>query len=107
MPYSVQGYWIKNLSNLHPRIAFPLDRCLQQNNLAKWMVTGKTLLQVKEIEKGNLASNFKPNIWLPLICKLITGISAEEWYENLKKQIYYLGKKRDAEKEARVQKINY
>ena len=42
-PDGVQGYWIKNLGNLHNSIALQLDRCLQENNLPKWMVTGKTL----------------------------------------------------------------
>ena len=41
-PGGVQGYWIKNLSNLHNSIALQLDRCLQENNLPKWMVTGKS-----------------------------------------------------------------
>ena len=35
----VLGYWIKNLSNLHNSIALQLDRCLQEKNLPKWMVT--------------------------------------------------------------------
>ena len=48
-PDGVQGSWIKDLSNLHNCIALQLDRCLQENNLPKWMVTGKTLLCIKEI----------------------------------------------------------
>ena len=58
-PDGVQQYQIKNLSNLHKSIALQLDRCLQENNLSKWMVTGKTLLCIKEIQKGNLVSNFR------------------------------------------------
>ena len=49
------------------------------------MVTGKALLCVKEIGKGNLVSNFRPVTSLPLIQKLLTGISAEELYEHLEK----------------------
>ena len=48
-PDGVQGYRMKNLSNLHNSIALQLDRCLQENDLPKWMVTGKTLLCIKEI----------------------------------------------------------
>ena len=66
-PDGVQGYWIKNLSNFHNSIALQLDRCLQENNLPKWMVTGKIFLRIKEIQKGNLASNFTPITCLPLI----------------------------------------
>ena len=53
--------------------------------MSKWMVTGKTLLCIKEIQKGNLVSNFRPITWLPLIWKLLTGILAEELYEHLEK----------------------
>ena len=42
-PDDVQGYWIKNLSNLHTRIASQLDRCLQENTFPKWMVTRRSM----------------------------------------------------------------
>ena len=51
-PDGVNRYWIKNLSNLHKSIALQLDRCLQENNLSKWMVTGKTLVCIKQFPKG-------------------------------------------------------
>ena len=82
-PDGVQGYCIKNLSNLHGNIALQLDRCLQENNMLSWMVTGKTLLCVKELEKGNAVANFRPITRLPLLWKLLTGILAEELYEHL------------------------
>ena len=77
-PDGVQGYWIKNLSNLHGNIALQLDRSLQENNVPSWMVTGKTLLCVKELEKGNAVANFRPITCLPLLWKLLTRILAEE-----------------------------
>ena len=49
------------------------------------MVTGKTLLCIKEIQKGNLVSHFRPITCLPLIWKLLTSILAEELYEHLEK----------------------
>ena len=81
----VQGYWIRKLSNLHNSTALQLDRYLQENNLPKWMVTGKTLLCIKKIQKGNLVSNFRPITFLSLIWKLLTGILTEELYEHLEK----------------------
>ena len=42
-PDDVQGYWIKNLRNLHTRIALQLDRCLQENTFSKCMVTGRSM----------------------------------------------------------------
>ena len=47
------------------------------------MVTGKTLLCVKEFEKGNAVVNFRPITCLPLLWKLLIGILAEELYEHL------------------------
>ena len=49
------------------------------------MVTGKTLLCIKGIQKGNLVSNFRPITYLPLILNLLTGILDEELYEHLEK----------------------
>ena len=57
-PDSVQEYWMKDLNNLHTRITLQLDRCLQKNNLPKWMVTGKTLLCVKKNWKRNSGVKF-------------------------------------------------
>ena len=82
-PYGVQGYLIKNLSNFHGNIALQLDRCLQENNVPSWMITGKTLLCVKELKKGNAVANFRPIMCLPLLWTLLTGILAEELYEHL------------------------
>ena len=62
-----------------------MDRCFQENNFPKWMVTGKVWLCEKKIEKGNLVSNFRPVTCLPLGWKLLTGFLAEELYEHLKK----------------------
>ena len=72
------------------------------------MVTGNTLPYIKEIQKGNLLSNFRPIIHLPLIWNLLTGILAEELYKHLeKKQIHHHDNKREAGKEAEAQNINY
>ena len=49
------------------------------------MVTGKTLFCIKEIQKGNLVSNFSPITCLPLLWKLLTGAIPEELYEHLEK----------------------
>ena len=82
-PDGVQGYWLKNLSSFHEKLAEQLDRCLQENKVPKWMVTGKTLLCVKEIEKGNVVSNFRPITCLPLLWKLLTAVLAEDIYNHL------------------------
>ena len=106
-PDGVQGYWIKNLNNLHGNIGLQLDRCLQENKVPSWMVTGKTLLCVKKLEKGNAVENFRPITCLPVLWKLLTGIIAEELCEHLEEANILQWGKRDAEKEAEGQKTNY
>ena len=82
-PDGVQGYWIKNLSAMHDRISNQLNECLQEESVPIWMVTGKTLLCVKEIEKGNIVYNFRPITCLPLLWKLHTAVLADELYRHL------------------------
>ena len=82
-PDGVQGYWIKSLSNFHGNLTLQLNRCLQENNVPSWMVTGKTLLCAKELEKGNAVASFRPITCLLLLWKLLTGILVEELFEHL------------------------
>ena len=71
------------------------------------MVTEKTLLCIKEIQKGNLISNFRATTSLPLSWKLLPGILPEELYEHLQKTNSLPWDKSDAGKEAEASKINY
>ena len=82
-PDGVQGYWIKNLSAMHDRMSNQLNKCLQEDSVPIWMITGKTLLCVKEIEKGNTVSNFRPITCIPLLWKLLTAVLADELYRHL------------------------
>ena len=75
--------------------------------MSKWMVTRKTLLCIKEIQKGNLVSNFRPITWLPLIWKLLTGILAEELYEHLEKTNLLPWEQKGYRKGNRGTKSNY
>ena len=85
-PDGVQGYWLKNLTSLHQRIASQLNECLQSGDVPKWMTKGKTILCLKDVEKGNLVSNFRPITCLPLMWKLMTGILADEIYTHLEEK---------------------
>ena len=68
------------------------------------MFTGKDLLCIKELQKGNLVSNVIPISCLPLIWKLLTGILAEKLHEHLEKTNFLPWESR---KEAEAQEINY
>ena len=81
----VQGSWIKNLSSLHQRASSQMNRVLMgEGDLPGWMTHGHTVLCQKDPQKGNTGDNYRPIACLPLMCKLLTGMIAEEMYDNLK-----------------------
>ena len=83
----VQGYWIKNLSNLHMRIAYQLNKILGgEDYLPTWMTYGRTILCQKDPAKGNAVENYRPITCLPLMWKLLTGMIAEEMYTYLHRE---------------------
>ena len=52
----VQGYWIKNLSNLHERIDTQMNKILMgEDSVPAWMRYGRTALCQKDPRKGNAA----------------------------------------------------
>ena len=83
----VQGYWIKNLSNLDTRIAYQLNKILEgEDNLPTWMTYGRTILCQKDPAKGNAVENYRPITCLPLMWKLLAGMIAEEMYTYLHRE---------------------
>ena len=83
----VQGYWIKNLSNLHERIAIQMNKILMgEDSPPAWMTYGRTVLCQKDLKKGNAAENYRPITCLPLMWKLLTGMIAEETYNYLERE---------------------
>ena len=100
-PDGVQGYWIKNLSAMHDRIGNQLNECLQEESVPIWMVTGKTLLCVKEMEKGNIVSDFRPITCIPLLWKLLTAVLADELYRHLDEKNLLPWEQKGCRKESR------
>ena len=66
-------------------MAVQLSKCLEEGEVPNWMLEGRTVLIMKDKNKGNIASNYRPITSLPLMWKLLTGLIADEIYE-------YLGK---------------
>ena len=61
-----QGYWIKNLNNLHERIAIPTSKILMgDHSLPAWIIHGCTVLCQKY--PGNAVENYHPITCLPLM----------------------------------------
>ena len=83
----VQGYWLKNLTILHPRIAVQLSHIPDgEKPLQDWMTFGKTVLCQKDTAKGSATDNYRPISYLPLMWKLMTGMLAETVYSHLKRE---------------------
>jgi len=78
-----QGYWLKNLTN--ENIAEQLNKILTgEDGLPEWMTHGHTtVLCQKDPAKGNVVDNYGPITCLPLMRKLMTGVTAEEMYNYL------------------------
>ena len=75
----VQGYWTKNLSNLHEWIAIQTNKILMgDDSLPAWIIHGRTVLCQKGPRKGNAVKNGRPVMW-----KLLTGVIAEDMYDYL------------------------
>ena len=74
-PDCVQGYWLKNFTELHKRIADQLNKLLHgKTEIPNWMNTGRTILCQKDPGRGNAVDNYRPITCLPLMWKLLTGM---------------------------------
>ena len=83
----VQGYWIKNLTSVHERIAAQLNEIVcGVSRLPEWMTYGRTVLIQKDPTKGGAVDNYRPISCLPLMWKLLTGMIAGEVYKYLEKE---------------------
>ena len=82
-PDLIQWFCLKNFSNLHERIRLQLKECLDSGFVPSWLTRGRTSLLQKYQSKGNLASNYRPITWLPLMWKLLTGVIADQIYAHL------------------------
>ena len=51
----IQGYWLKNFSSLHERIAAQLDECVTTADIPEWMVESRTTLIMKDPRKSTLS----------------------------------------------------
>ena len=82
-PDAVQGFWIKNLTSLHSKLAFQLNECLETAQTPRWMTTGRTVLIQKDKTKGRAPGNYRPITCLPIVWKLLTSMIAVEMYRYL------------------------
>ena len=63
-----------------------LQLCLEMNETPDWITTGKTILIMKDREKSNDVTNFRPITCLPLMWKIFTGIISDELYYHVESE---------------------
>ena len=56
------------------------------NGTPDWITTGKTVLIMKDREKSNDVTNFRPITCLPLMWKIFTGIISDELYYHVESE---------------------
>ena len=100
-PDQVHGYWLKSFRSLHERIAQQLQECLVHGNIPTWMTGARTVLIMKDIKKGNVASNYRPITCLPMMYKHLTGIIAEVLYSHTEEQQLFPDEKKGCKKRSR------
>ena len=82
-PDQAQGYYLKNFTNLHRRIADQLQNWVRIGQVPEWLTLGRTVLIQKDKGKGNISSNYRPITCLPLMWKLLTGMMNEKIHDHL------------------------
>ena len=78
----VQGYWLKNLTELRKRIEDQLSELLNgKTEIPNWMNTDRTILCQKYPGRGNAVDTYRPITRLPLMWKLLTGMISNALYD--------------------------
>ena len=68
---------------MHERVRLQLKECLDSGFVSSWLTRGKTSLLQKDKSNGNVASNYRPITFLPLMWKLLTGVIPNQIYAHL------------------------
>ena len=95
---------MKSFTSCTERIALQLQDCLTTNQIPEWFTIGRTTLTLKDKEKGNIASNFRPITCLTLILKLCTGMKADELYNHLEEKRLLPGEQKGCKIKSRGRK---
>ena len=82
-PDMVQSFWLKRFKSLGKRIAWQLNDCLSNGKSPEWMTSGRTVLIMKDINKGNSPSNYRPITCLPIMWKVFTSILSTAVYHHV------------------------
>ena len=83
-PDLVQGFWFKKLTGLHTRLKSQVQDCLNQGNVAEWVVRGRTVLVMEDPQKETEIIYYCPIACLPIdgndsreiLCALCSELSS-------------------------------
>ena len=90
----IHGFWFKNFTSIHNRLALEMNRCLQGAKIPNWMTKGKTTLIQKDPRKGKAPQNYRLITCLPMMWKILTAqirgkiynlLTSYGWYSNEQK----------------------
>ena len=74
-PDLIHGFWLKKFSSLHNTLLFYFnDLLLGKSMLDPKLATGRTVLIIKDPNKGSVPTNYRPITCLSSVYKLLTGI---------------------------------
>ena len=82
-PDGIQGFWLKSFTAMHQTLARTFNQCVVSCQIPEWMVVGRTILVMKDPNKGPAVGNYRPIACLNLLWKALTGLFSEKVYEYL------------------------
>ena len=78
-PDKIQGFWLKSFTAaVHEVLGTVLNECTEVRDVPRWLIKERTILLMKDSNKGTAAENYKPIACLNLIWKLLTGVISEK-----------------------------
>ena len=76
-------FTFKHFSSIHDSIATGMNKCIQKTEIPEWMTQGKTPLIQKDSLKETAPNNYRPEMCLPMMWKILTVQIREQIYNSL------------------------
>ena len=78
-PNKIQGFCLKSFTAaVHEVLGTVLNECTEVRDVPRWLIEERTILLMKDSNKGTEVENYKPIACLNLIWKLLTGVISEK-----------------------------
>jgi len=104
----IYGIWLKKFTSLHSALLVNFNEILSEaSTLDPKLATGRTVLIIKDLKRGNIPTNYRPITCLSQVYKLLTGILRHLSYKHLDSNDLSLPNKRNAHKSLREQRTIY